>query len=173
MRSHSNDARCCGWWRWWRKPYSVPTVVAHNIGIAIYEAKITSIEDRLKGYSKPLLLGIEPPIPPYKQSLMTALAGDQTTDTSGQVINLNMNTAFKCVPHILESLQFLRTVVVFWSLFQFPMGKQSFLYVSGETRTYTLSHHGRTISSTYITIEMQTNENQWTRNERRKNLAPS
>ena len=41
---------------------------------------------------------------------MTALAGDQTADTSGQVINLNMNTTFKCVPHILGSLQFLQTV---------------------------------------------------------------
>ena len=30
--------------------------------------------------------------PPYKRSLMTALAGDQTTDTSDQVINVNMNT---------------------------------------------------------------------------------
>ena len=85
-------------------------VVAHNIGITIYEAKIISIEDRLKGYSKLPLLGIEPPIPPYKRSLMTALAGDRTADTSGQVINLNTNTAFKCVPHILGYLQFLQTV---------------------------------------------------------------
>ena len=36
-------------------------VVAHNIDITIYEAKITSIEDHLKGYSKPSLMGIEPP----------------------------------------------------------------------------------------------------------------
>ena len=85
-------------------------VEAHNIGITIYEAKITSIEDRLKGYSKPPLLGIEPPIPPHKRSLMTALAGGQTADTSGQVINLNMNTAFKCIPHILGSLPLLQTV---------------------------------------------------------------
>ena len=34
-------------------------VVAHNIGITIYEAKITSIADWLKGYSKPPLLGID------------------------------------------------------------------------------------------------------------------
>ena len=34
-------------------------VVAHNIGITIYEAKITSIEDRLKGYTKPPLLGVK------------------------------------------------------------------------------------------------------------------
>ena len=56
------------------------------------------------------MLEIEPPIPLYKRSLMTALAGDRTADTSGQVINLNMNTAFKCVPHILGGLQFLQTV---------------------------------------------------------------
>ena len=30
------------------------------------------------------------------------------------------------------------------SLSQFPLGKQSFQYVSGTTRTYTLSHQGRT-----------------------------
>ena len=84
--------------------------MVHNIGITIYKAKITSIEDRQKGYSKPPLLGIKPPIPPYKWSLMTALAGDRTADTSGQVINLNTNTAFKCIPHILGSLQFLQTV---------------------------------------------------------------
>ena len=41
---------------------------------------------------------------------MTALAGDRTVDTSGQVINLNTNTAFKCVLHILGYLQFLQTV---------------------------------------------------------------
>ena len=41
---------------------------------------------------------------------MTALAGDQTSDTSGQVINLNTNSTFKCVPHILGSLQLLQTV---------------------------------------------------------------
>ena len=44
------------------------TVVAHNIGITIYEAKITSIEDRLKGYSKPPLLGIEPLTPSFERS---------------------------------------------------------------------------------------------------------
>ena len=91
-------------------PLKRSRVVAHNIGIAIYEAKITSIEDRLKGYSKPPLLGIEPPIPSYKRSLMTAFARDWTADTSGQVINLNINTAFKCIPHILGSLQLLQTV---------------------------------------------------------------
>ena len=41
---------------------------------------------------------------------MTALAGNKTTDTSGQVINLNTNTVLKCVPHILGYLQFLQTV---------------------------------------------------------------
>ena len=83
---------------------------------------------------------------------MTALAGDRTADTSGQVINLNMNTAFKCVSHLLGYLQFLQMVAelyadahyYFCSLFQFLLGKQSFQYVSGETRTYTLSHQGRT-----------------------------
>ena len=70
-------------------------VVAYNIGITIYEAKITSIEDRLKGYSKPPLLGIKPPIPLYQRSLMTALAGDRTADTSGQVININ--TMYVCM----------------------------------------------------------------------------
>ena len=47
-------------------------VVAHNIGITIYDAKITSIDGRLKGYSKPPLLGIEPPTLSFKRSLMTA-----------------------------------------------------------------------------------------------------
>ena len=41
---------------------------------------------------------------------MTALVGDQTADTSGQVINLNKDTALKCVPHILGYLQFFQTV---------------------------------------------------------------
>ena len=41
---------------------------------------------------------------------MTALAGDRTANTSG-VINLNTNTAFKCVPHILGYLQFLQSFV--------------------------------------------------------------
>ena len=41
---------------------------------------------------------------------MTALAGDRTANTSGQVINLNPNTAFKCVLYILGNLQFLQTV---------------------------------------------------------------
>ena len=41
---------------------------------------------------------------------MTTLAGDRTADTSGQVINLNTNTAFKYVPHMLGYLQFLQTV---------------------------------------------------------------
>ena len=35
---------------------------------------------------------------------------NRTVNTSGQVINLNTNTAFKCVPHILGYLQFLQTV---------------------------------------------------------------
>ena len=48
---------------------------------------------------------IELPTPSFEWSFITALAGDQTVDTSGQVINLNMNTAFKCVSHILEHPQ--------------------------------------------------------------------
>ena len=58
-------------------------VVAHNIGITIYEAKITSIEDRLKGYSKPPRMGIERPAPSLEWSFLTALTGDQTVNTSG------------------------------------------------------------------------------------------
>ena len=50
------------------------------------------------------------PDPPYKRSLVTTLVGDRTATPSGQVINLNMNTALKCVPHILGSLQLLQTV---------------------------------------------------------------
>ena len=34
----------------------------------------------------------------------------RAADTSDQVINLNTNTAFKCVPHILGNLQLLQTV---------------------------------------------------------------
>ena len=34
---------------------------------------------------------------------------DQAMNTSGQVINLNMNNAFKCVPHILGNLHLLQT----------------------------------------------------------------
>ena len=72
--------------------------------------------------------------PRYKRSLMTASSGDRTADTSAQVINLNMNTALKCVPHILRSLQFLQMVAelcadahyYFAQIFQFPLGKQSF-----------------------------------------------
>ena len=60
-----------------------------------YEAKITSIEDRLKGYSKSPLMGIEQPTPSFERSLITALTGDRTVDISGQVINLNTKTAFK------------------------------------------------------------------------------
>ena len=84
---------------------------------------------------------------------MTSLAGDRTADTSGQVINLYTNTAFKCVPHILGYLQFLQMVAelcanahyyLFCSLSQFPLGKKSFQLVSRSTRTYTLSHQGRT-----------------------------
>ena len=75
---------------------------------------------------------------------MSILAGDRTANTSGQVINLNTNTAFKCVPHILGSLQVFgdsskalcRCTLLFCSLFQFPLETQSFQYVSGETRTY-------------------------------------
>ena len=38
-----------------------------------------------------------------------------------------------------------RCTLLFCSLSQFPLGKQSFQYMSGETRTYTLSHQGRTV----------------------------
>ena len=69
-----------------------------------------SIEDRLKSYSKPPLMGIEPPTTSFEQSFITALTGNRTVDTSGQVINLNMNTAFKGRYHILGYLQFLQTV---------------------------------------------------------------
>ena len=41
----------------------VTIAVDHNIVITIYKAKITAIEDRLKGYSKPPMLGIEQQIP--------------------------------------------------------------------------------------------------------------
>ena len=94
------------------------------------------------------------------KALMTALALDQTADTSGQVINLNTNTAFKCIPHILGYLQFFadgsralcRCTLLFCSLSQFPLGKQSFQYVSGTARTYTLSHQGRTMSQPYSKV---------------------
>ena len=46
----------------------------------------------------------------FERSFITAMTGDRTADTSGQVINFNTNTAFKCVPHILGNLQFLQTV---------------------------------------------------------------
>ena len=78
-------------------------VVAYNIGITIYEAKITSILKTAPAW-------IEPPTPLFKRPLLTTLAGDGTVDTSGEVINLNMNTAFKCVSHILGNLQLLQTV---------------------------------------------------------------
>ena len=39
--------------------YGSAIVVAHNIGITIYEAKTISIEDQLKDYSKPPLLRIK------------------------------------------------------------------------------------------------------------------
>ena len=41
---------------------------------------------------------------------MTALGGDLSINTSGQVINFNMNTTFKCVSPILGNLQLLQTV---------------------------------------------------------------
>ena len=42
-----------------------------------------------------------------------------------------------------------RCTLLFCSLFQFPMGKQSFQYVSGETRTCTLSRQSRTYKVNY------------------------
>ena len=97
--------------------------------------------------------GIEPPIPPYKRSLMTALAGDRTADTSGQVINLNTNTAYPRISAIFadSSKTLCQCTLLFCSLSQFPLGKQSFQYVSSTTRTYTLSHQGRTRILTYAT----------------------
>ena len=38
---------------------------AHNIGITIFEAKVTSIEDRFQGYSQPPMMGLEPPAPQF------------------------------------------------------------------------------------------------------------
>ena len=63
---------------------------------------------------------------------MTALARDQTVETSNQVINFNTNTAFKCLPHILGNLEFLQTVAdlcadahyYFAHSFNFPWGNQ-------------------------------------------------
>ena len=49
-------------------------------------------------------MGIEPRL------FITALTGDRIVDTSGQVINLNTNTAFKSVSHILGNLQFWQIV---------------------------------------------------------------
>ena len=60
----------------WLMCYHLTIVVAHNIDITIYEAEITSIEDRLKGYSKPPLMGTEPPTPSFERSFITALTGD-------------------------------------------------------------------------------------------------
>ena len=82
---------------------------------------------------------------------MTALARDRTVDTSRQVINLKSNTASKCVPHILGNLQLLQTEAklcadahyYFAHFFNSPWGSKAFQYVSGETRTYNLSHQGR------------------------------
>ena len=91
---------------------------------------------------------------------MTALAGDRTADTSGQVINLNMNTAFKCVLYILVYLQYLQTVAelcadahyYFAHSFNSPWGsKASSMYlVSDQGRTlirevYFHHHYSRTI----------------------------
>ena len=72
--------------------------------------KINSIEDQLNGCSKPHPDWDQTADPRFERSLIAVLAGDQTVDTSGWVINLNMNTAFKCVSHILGNLQFLQTV---------------------------------------------------------------
>ena len=87
-------------------------------------------------------MGIEPPTPSFERSFITALTGDRT-NTSGQVINLNMNTAFKCVSHIPGNLKTVAELCAD-AHYEFPLGKQSFQYMSGETHTYTLSHQGRT-----------------------------
>ena len=102
--------------------------------------------------------------------LETCPAGDRTTDPSiWAVINDRPHQGPTC-RHLWSTDQFkheycieMRTIyprksavfadisralcrctLLFWSLFQFPLGKQSFQYMSGETRTYTLSHQGRT-----------------------------
>ena len=59
------------------------TITAHNFGITIYIANITSIENWLKGYSKPPQMGIEPPTPGFELSFIAALTGNQTVDTAG------------------------------------------------------------------------------------------
>ena len=72
------------------------------------------------------------------------------------MINLNTNTALKCVPHILGYLQTVAELCadahyyLFCSLFQFPLGKQSFQYVSGETRTYTQTLISRTVEPFWV-----------------------
>ena len=48
-----------------------------------------------------------------------------------------------------SSIALCRCTLLFCSLFQFPLGKQSFQYVSGETGTYTLSHQDRTLQWSY------------------------
>ena len=119
-------------WSYWIacSPYGSAIVVAHNIGITIYKAKITA--NRIAN-------------PRFEQSFITTLARNRTVDTS-------MNTAFKCILHILGNQQCLQTVaelcaeihITILLTLSIPPGKQSFQYMSGETRTYTLSHHGRT-----------------------------
>ena len=64
---------------------------------------------------------------------------------------LNTNTAFKCIAYCRNSAFFAdssralsQCTLLFCSLFQLPLGKQSFQYMSGETPIYTLSHQGQT-----------------------------
>ena len=52
-----------------------------------------------------------------------------------------------------SSIALCRCTLIFCSLFQFPLGKQSFQYVSGETHTYTLSHQGRTSYTGCVYVE--------------------
>ena len=86
--------------------YILLFTIAYNIGITVYEANISSIEDWLKGYSKPRLMGIKPPTPSFERSFITTLTGDRTVNNSGQVINLNMNTAFNAYLISQESAVF-------------------------------------------------------------------
>ena len=43
--------------------YFLGATPTHNLGYTIYEAKISTIEEQLTGYSEPQLIGIELPIP--------------------------------------------------------------------------------------------------------------
>ena len=78
-------------------------------------------------------MGIQPPTPSFERSFITALTKDQTVNTSSQVINLNMNTAFKGISRNLGNLQFLQKVAelcddahyYFARSFNFPWGSKA------------------------------------------------